>query len=138
MHAPFTHTVPGQHAVDASVHVPHAETPGRSARSTHAPVISPLHKQPVAPTWQRREEMQMRPAPQSADELHPVAGAPGTVHASPVTHVFEQTSPEQHAPLGHARQMFCARHMPQRTCEVSHCSAIAVVAVGHASPSQHA
>jgi hypothetical protein len=122
------------------VHVPHAPIERfRSAKFTHVPVRSPVHAQPVAPTSQRRDETHTRPAPQSALELHPAGGAAGTVHASPVTHVFEHTSPEQHAPVGHARHAFWERHMPQRTFVWSHPPAAAVVAAGHcvSSPSQH-
>jgi hypothetical protein len=79
------------------------------------------------------------PLPQSALELQVSFEAAGTVHASPFTHWFEHTSPEQHAPLGHARQTRVARHMPQRTFVASHVPTGVVVLVGHApsSPEQH-
>ncbi len=59
------------------------------------------------------------------------------MHASPFTQTFPQTSPEQHAPLGHAWQIPSRVHTPQRTTPVAHPTAVLVVAEGHASPVQH-
>jgi hypothetical protein len=122
------------------VHVPHAEmeTP-RDAKSTHVPVVSPLHAHgpPPSPAWHRRAETHTRP-PQSAEEEQFCGGADGTVHASPFTQMLLQTSPEQHAPLGHAWQMASRVQRPQRTTPVSHGVLPLVVLDGHASPVQHA
>jgi hypothetical protein len=121
------------------VHVPHvAMGRFRWAKSTHAPVRSPVHAHPFEPTSQRREDAHTRPPPQSALELQPARGVDGTVQASPFTQAFAQTSPEQHAPVGHARHAFWERHMPHRTLLSSH-PAAAVVALGHcvSSPWQH-
>jgi hypothetical protein len=121
------------------VQVPHAAiVRSRSEKSTHVPVRSPVHVQPVEPSWQRRDETHVRPLPQSALELQPAGGVEGTTHASPVTHVFAQTSPEQHAPVGHARHVLWLRHIPHKTFVWSQPD-VAVVAVGHcvSSPVQH-
>jgi hypothetical protein len=113
--------------------VPHAFTVKlRSEKSTQAPVTAPSQVHTAPDAAQRRADTHTFPFPQSALELQLVEGAPGTVHASPVTHTFEQASPEQHAPLGQARHTFSAAHMPQRTFVVSQDATGVVVDEGHA------
>ena len=119
--------------------VPHAFTTRlRSEKSTHVPVRSPSHEHTEPEAAHRRDETHTFPLPQSALELQVVGCAPETAQASPVTQTFEHTSPEQHAPFGHARQTFWVGHMPQSTFVVSQVATRVVVEDGHAasSPSQ--
>lgn len=124
--------------------LPHADTVSwRDAKSMQVPVVSPLHAQapPPSPAWQRREEAHTRPLPQSEEEAHVVAGAEGTVQASPFTQMLLQTSFEQHEPLGHAWHTPAppapVLQTPQRTRPVWHAAVGLVVVEGHASPEQH-
>jgi hypothetical protein len=121
------------------VHVPHADTwRFRDAKSTQLPVVSPLHRHPPpSPAAQRRDDTHTRPLPQSADAAQLTGGADGTVHASPFTQTLPQTSPEQHAPLGHAWQTASFAQKPHRTTPPAHAVLPPVVCDGHASPVQH-
>jgi hypothetical protein len=127
------------------VQVPHADTDTwRDAKSMHVPVVSPLHAHgpPPSPAWQRREDAHTRPGAQSNDEAQVVAGALGTVHASPFTQTLLHTSFEQHEPLGHAWHTPAppapVLQTPQRTRPLSHAAVGLVVVEGHALPVQHA
>ena len=120
--------------------VPHADTERlRDAKSTQLPAVSPLQAQgpPPSPAWQRRAETHTWPFPQSAVALQTTGGADGTVHASPFTQTLLQTSPEQHAPLGHAWQTASRAQTPQRTTPVAQAVSPPVVCDGHALPLQH-